>query len=140
MNKGTKIGLGVLGVGAAAALAYYLYNKNNSPVITETITTTTTSPTQALPASSTQPGAQQTMWKDKDGNIFKLVTTQEDKYGYLLEVNGGGSSKAVTVELGPDGYIYTTNKAGEKWVYKGKWNRLSGLSGIRGLGNAYAFS
>lgn len=147
MNKGTAIGLGILGVGAAAALAYYLYNKNNTVQVTETVTTSTSpgllpSSTSTTPAASstTAPAVPQTMWKDKDGNIFKLITSQEDKYGYLLQVNGSGNSKAVTVELGPDGYVYTTNKVGEKWMYKGKWNRLSGLSGVLGSLPAYALT
>lgn len=147
MKKGTAIGLGILGVGAVGALAWYLYNKNNSPATSVSESTVSSSSTSLAPAASPGGAASsapassqssssvaQTMWKDRDGNIFKLITSQEDKYGYLLQVNGSGNSKAVTVELGSDGYVYTTNKAGEKWVYKGKWNRLSGLAGI---GNGY---
>lgn len=152
MNKGTAIGLGVLGVGAVGALAWYLYNKNKSQtLVTESTTTTTTiAPSSAAAAPSGASSAQasatpssgvtQTMWKDKDGNIFKLITSSEDKYGYLLQVNGSGNAKAVSVELGSDGYIYTQNKIGEKWMYKGKWNRLSGLGRLSGIGNAYALN
>lgn len=124
---------------AAAGIGYYLYTKNKSGATQTTVDesgnqTVTASVAASTPTSSgapsTTPLIKQTMWKDKDGNVFEL-TSQEDKYGFVLKVNGGGQAKAVTVTLDPSGVINITNKAGEKWAFKNNgWARLSGISGL----------
>lgn len=146
MSKtGIFIGLGILAAGGG--VAWYLYNKNKSTTSLIDTTTTSTSTSSVATASNSpvvtppaQPGqagvVNQTIWKDADGHVFEL-TNQEDKYGFLLKVDGGGSSKAVTVTLDNTGHIVTKNKAGETWTYKNGWSRLSGL---RGLGNAYSLN
>lgn len=123
-------------VAAAAGIAYYLYTKNkateqttimNSSADQTSLTQTAGNSTTSSSASTPTNIGKQTLWKDKDGNVFEL-TNQEDKYGYLLKVNGGGQAKAVTVTLDAGGVVNITNKAGEKWAFKNNgWSRLSGL-------------
>ncbi len=127
MNNGAKIGI-VLGVGAAAALAWYLYNKNKAVITEETITTTTTTTPSALPAASPSvaipaaaspvPAAQQTIFKDRDGNVFQLLTSSENKYGFDIKVNGRNNGSGVSLEIGSDGYAVHANKQGKKYVWK----------------------
>lgn len=149
MNNGTKIGLGVLGAGAVAAIAYYLYNKNNSPRITETVTTTTTQTllpsnavtTSSTPQASATPGVvwapSMTMWKDKDGNIFKLKTTEYGKWGYWIDVNGSTPKKGSMMEvmfLGPDGYVYGADNNGTFHVWQNNgWQQVQFKDNKSGL-------
>lgn len=148
MNKGMAIGLGVLGVGAAAAVAYYLYNKNNVVQVTETITTTTTSSPSLLPTATTSSsapptssgivwGPTMTMWKDKDGNIFKLKTTEYGKWGYWIDVNGSTPKKGSMMEvmyLGPDGYVYGADNNGTFHVWKSNaWQEVQFKNSKAGL-------
>lgn len=177
MNNGTKIGL-VIGAGAVAALAYYLYNKNNAVKVIQTDTqqllpasnaTTTSSTANASTAPGIVWAPSMTMWKDKDGNIFKLKTTEYGKWGYWIEVNGKTPSKGSMQEvmyLGPDGYVYAADNNGTFQVWKNNaWQQIQfkdnkpGLSaylqslgipygtdgrvklnGLSGLGYAYALS
>jgi len=165
MNKGTAIGLGVVGVGAAAALAWYLYNKNNAVQVTET--TTTTAPQQLAPTASTSsstPAASSgivwsptmTMYKDKDGNIFKIKTTEYGKWGYVIEINGStksrmsynkqsGTTNLEVIYVGADGLVYGADNNGSFHVWKnGIWQQTlfrdnkSGLSAyLQKLGIPY---
>jgi hypothetical protein len=140
MKKGILVVGGIVAVGG---LAYYLYNKNKNAAATPQGSGTDFSNMQqsnvqaSLPAGSPVNSSgiapvEQTLWKDPDGHTFELLKSSEDKYGYLLKVDGGGNSKAVTVSQGPDGYITIKNKVNETWKFKNGWQRLSGLSGLGG--------
>lgn len=146
------------GVAVVGGVAYYFWKKKQDEAAVaasyasgDSTQSVTPSGLPASPSSASVSSGnalapvKQTMWKDAEGNVFEL-TTDDNKYGYLLKTNGGGSARAVDVAL-QNGLIVIKNKTGEVWTFKNKnWSRLSGLgnpfalNGLRGLGNPYALS
>lgn len=127
MKKGVIIGVGVVGV--AAAVAFYLYNKNKSAA-SSTVQSSGGSQAQLPASSSTMPAptaVKQTMWKDKDGNIFEM-TSQKGTWGYYIKVNGSTTKRQNMMEvmvLGPDGYVVGADNNGSLFVWKnGGWNQV----------------
>ncbi|MGL6121655.1 MAG: hypothetical protein ACRC1W_01200 [Shewanella sp.] len=135
-TKVILVGVGVVGAGA---LAFYLYTKKKQVA--------TSSP--ALQPGSTSnrtitpaPAVKQTMWKDKDGNIFELTSTK-GKWGYVVKVNGGvpRSSEHEALTLGPDGHMVGADNNGSVFVYKnGSWqfvirdNKTQAAAYLKNLG------
>lgn len=129
MKKEVIIGVGVLGV--AAAVAFYLYNKNKSA--TSSLVQSSGGSQAQLPASSSTiptpatAAVKQTMWKDIDGNIFEM-TSNKSTWGYYIKVNGSTPKKNNMMEvmvLGPDGYVVGADNNGSLFVWKnGGWNQL----------------
>jgi hypothetical protein len=123
MSKQLFIGMGVA---AAAAVAYFMYTKNqqgkvNAAAIAPGGATTTTS----LPAAMPTPTVKQTMWKDKDGNVFQL-TSDLQKWGYVIKVNGSVHKKwnqMMAMFLGTDGYVRGVDNNGSAFIWKNnQWN------------------
>ncbi len=125
----SKVLIGVGVVAAAAGAAYFIYNKNKKEqalINSSFAPTPTTSTTPATtPAPVATPAAKQTMWKDKDGNIFQL-TSDYGQWGFYIKVNGAIHKKwnmMETMFLGPDGYVYGADNNGSTYVWKNnQWN------------------
>jgi hypothetical protein len=130
--KSTPIIIG--GVVVLGGLAFYLYNKNKSQTAmlptaasssdggsVEPSSSSTPSPSYAAPV----PTVKQTMWKDKDGNVFQL-TSDKGQWGYIIKVNGSVQKKwnmMETMFLGPDGYVRGVDNNGSAYIWKGgQWN------------------
>lgn len=119
MNKFIVIGGGVAVVG----IAYYLYKKNQASSA-QALTPSPAGSGAQLPAATTPtapaPTARQTIWKDRDGNIFELTSIPQ-RWGYVIKVNGSVQAKSNQAEvmfLGPDGYMVQADNNGSVLVYK----------------------
>lgn len=108
------------GVASAAALFYFL-NKNKAAVqLLPGSPDQTPAPSPILPAA--QP-TKQTMWKDRDGNIFQLTSIKQ-RWGFVIRVNGAIQEKNNQMEimfLGPEGYVIGADNNGSVFVYKNGW-------------------
>lgn len=134
MNKGLVIGIGAAGV---AVVAYLLYKKSNAATQTAAASASLPSSSSTVPPSAANapyvtPSApvtsvRQTMWKDRDNNIFELTGTKQ-RWGYVIKVNGSIQAKnnqAEVLALGPDGYMVSADNNGTTNVYKnGGWQNV----------------
>lgn len=126
----SKVLIGVGVVAAAAGVAYFVYSKNKqqqaliNSSFAPTPSTNTPTPTQTLP---TPEPVKQTMWKDKDGNIFQL-TSDKGQWGYYIKVNGAVHKKwnmMETMFLRPDGHMVGADNNGSVYEWKNnQWNYL----------------
>lgn len=152
------------GVAVLGGLAYFLYTKNKTLLPSSTTggsvapnSPSTPSPGYTVPV----PTVKQTMWKDRDGNIFQ-ITSDLQKWGYVIKVNGAVHKKwnqAMTMFLGPDGYVRSADNNGSTFIWKGgQWNYVIKdnkqqadaflvefgqpklFSGFSGLGNAFVLN
>lgn len=123
------------GVAVLGGLAFFLYTKNKKeagmlPAASAYPGGGNVSPGGSTPSPSYTapvPTVQQTMWKDRDGNIFQL-TTDKQRWGYVIKVNGsiqGKNNQMETMFLGPDGYMIGADNNGSVFVYKnGGWQNV----------------
>lgn len=126
----SKVLIGVGVVAAAAGVAYFVYSKNKqqqaliNSSFAPTPSTNTPTPTQTLP---TPEPVKQTMWKDKDGNIFQL-TSDKGQWGYYIKVNGSIHKKwnmMETMFLRSDGHVVGADNNGSVFDWRNnQWNYI----------------
>lgn len=128
----SKVIIGVGVVAAAAGVAYFIYSKNKkeqaliNSSFAPTPTANITAATQTQSAPTPAP-VKQTMWKDKDGNVFQL-TSDKGQWGYYIKVNGSVHKKwnmMETMFLRSDGHVVGADNNGSVYEWKNnQWNYL----------------
>ena len=121
------------GVAVLGGLAFFLYNRNKQQAALMQQATSSNGASVAPGGTSTPspsytapvPTVKQTMWKDKDGNIFQL-TSDKQKWGYVIKVNGQVHKKwnqMETMFLGSDGHVRGVDNNGSAFIWKNnQWN------------------
>ena len=117
------------GVAAAAGIAFYFLRRNQGAQ-----QLAPGQPQSSLPTSNSAPvvqaytpGSKQTMWKDKDGNIFQ-ITSDKGKWGFIIKVNGsihGKWNQMETMFLRSDGHVVGADNNGSVYEWKNnQWNYI----------------
>jgi hypothetical protein len=118
------------GVAILGGVGYLLYtrNKNQSFLPASSSPGSSVAPTnQSTPSpnAALAPTVKQTMWKDKDGNVFQL-TSEKAKWGFVIKVNGaihGKWNQMETMFLRPDGHVVGVDNNGSVFEWKNnQWN------------------